>query len=148
MDSLSKLIDHMIWANGAWRRFVEQAAPNDAFLAKIVSHLYLAEQVWLQRIAGEPVDAEVFRTRGADELDRMMSAHPVRFHELIASDISRVVAYQRFNGDAYEATVEEILLHLITHASHHRGQMAPYAVKLGLQALNTDYINYSLRGRA
>lgn len=143
MNQLQLLIAHSNWANRAWLEFTFGDAQGEAHLTRLISHIYLAEQVWFQRIHGEEVDKDVFRTRTQDGLRGLMTRHESRFAEVAAGDLNRVVAFRRFDGEALELTVQEILLHLITHGAHHRGQMAASASQSQFAPPRTDYIAFS-----
>lgn len=142
MDTLDRLFNYMHWANKTWLDYVMNEAADDPYLTKTISHIYLAEQAWFQRLYQEDLDSRIFEPRPYDELNALSEKHAKRFPEVAAGDLSRRLAYRRFNGEAYETAVGDILLHIITHASHHRGQMARYAAQNNLNAPTTDFITY------
>lgn len=143
MEYLQRLAEYTLWANRTWLDFVYDSNRDDGYLARLVSHVYLAEQAWFQRIHGEEVDKEVFRTREKDELLALAGLHSRRYTQILDADLSRILKYRRFNGDEYESPLSEILLHLFTHGAHHRGQMASYASQKSLAAPATDLITFS-----
>jgi uncharacterized damage-inducible protein DinB len=143
MNHLQRLVKYTNWANQLWLEFVLEKAPTDEYLTRMMSHILLAENIWFQRIYGEELDSEVFRTREKDELLGLAERNPRRYAEILTSDLERIVAYRKLNGEAMESRVSDILMHLVTHGNHHRGQMATYASKEKLGAPTTDYINYT-----
>jgi uncharacterized damage-inducible protein DinB len=42
------------------------------------------------------------------------------------NDVSRVISYQDTKGRPYSQPVWQILLHLINHGTHHRGQVSGF----------------------
>ena len=59
MSTLSKLVDHCVWANAEWIAFVADNFPSDEYLVTRMSHILLGEQAWLQRIVGEEPDRNI-----------------------------------------------------------------------------------------
>jgi uncharacterized damage-inducible protein DinB len=143
MDNLKRLAAYTCWANRSWLDFVHSHAPSDDYLAMMISHIYLAEQVWFQRVYGEPTRGDVFSTLTRAELEEMAPRHKDRYAEQLESDLSRIVGYTKLNGEPQESQMLDILNHVITHGSHHRGQMAAYASKNGLKPPDTSYITFS-----
>jgi len=58
-------------------------------------------------------------------------------------DLARVVSDKTSAGHPYEATVEDILLHVPLHGSYHRGQVATLLRQAGSEPVATDYIVFS-----
>lgn len=143
MDPLHRLIGHSQWANRRWIDFVFDAEPADAHLARLISHILLAERIWFQRVAGEPTDKDVFATQSKDQLLRMLELHDAIYGDLAKSDLSRVLHYRRLNGEPQQSLLSDIVLHLLVHGAHHRGQMAAYASQHKLAAPPTDFIAYA-----
>lgn len=129
-----------------WLDFIVRDAASDTRLTGMISHIYLAEQAWFQRIFDEDVYPGVFETRSAAELTAMAETHEGRYAYVLERDLDRIIAYKRFNGDPYETPLGDILLHLVTHSSHHRGQMATHASREKLSFPTTDFINFSRKG--
>jgi len=129
-----------------WLDFIVRDAASDTRLTSLISHIYLAEQVWFQRIFDEDVYPGIFETKSAAELITMAETHEGRYAYVMERDLDRIIAYKRFNGDPYETPLGDILLHLVTHSSHHRGQMATHASREKLPFPTTDFINYSRKG--
>ena len=140
---LEKLIRHNQWANETWIRFVADQAPSDGFLLGRMSHILLAEQVWLQRIDGEQPRLGVWEALTVPQLLERHAVHAAVFNRLLSEDGTRVVSYTRFTGERLQSPVSDLLLHLSLHSSHHRGQMAVRASAIGLKPVNTDFIVYS-----
>lgn len=143
MQTLNSLVSYTTWANRTWLDFIFRDAASDAWLTGMISHIYLAEQAWFQRIYDEEVYPGVFEMRTGPELIAMAKLHEDRYAQVLQGDLDRIIAYKRFNGEAYETPLGDILLHLITHGAHHRGQMATHASREKLAFPTTDFINYS-----
>lgn len=143
MDILDRLVAYTNWANSVWLDFVFDHAPHDDYLRLMISHIVLAEQIWFQRVYAEPTRSDVFATLDKPDLTEIAEACCARYREQLASDLSRSIAYRKLNGEAQKSSCQDILSHLVTHGSHHRGQMAYYAARNGMNAPETSYITYT-----
>lgn len=143
MNALERLIAYTCWANRVWLDFVYSHAAHDEFLTKMISHIYLAEQIWFQRVYGETTLSNVFATLPKPDLEAIAATVKERYAEQLDSDHDRVLKYKRLNGEPLESTILEILNHLVTHGSHHRGQMARHASQASLQPPETSFITYA-----
>jgi uncharacterized damage-inducible protein DinB len=148
MTCLEKLIDHCLWANEAWIAFIAEHAASDEYARTRMSHILLGEQAWFQRIAGEVPDREIWKTLDPPTLREMHARHRDRYRQLLGGDLERVVAYTRFTGERYQSPIADILLHLVTHGAHHRGQLATHMSGTGLKPIVTDFVQFCLATRA
>jgi uncharacterized damage-inducible protein DinB len=144
MTQLAKLVAHTQWANRAWLGFVAEKTPADEWMWQRISHILLGERAWFQRIAGETPDRQIWLRLDSARLEELLDAHGRIYADLLAGDLTRVIAFQRFTGEQYQSPVGDILLHLVLHGVHHRGQMATRASAIGVPPVNTDFIQYCL----
>ncbi|GMV79997.1 MAG: hypothetical protein AMXMBFR7_11810 [Planctomycetota bacterium] len=138
---LKKLIEQTQWANARWIAFVYDRALEDR-PRRLVAHLLLAERAWFDRLDGREPGPLLFALLSRDELERMQEAHRARYAEILAGDLNRTIEYRRFNGERHASPVSDILLHLVTHAFHHRGQLSSYYAEQGVACPRTDFIQY------
>ena len=106
----------------------------DQYTVARVSHILLGEQAWFQRIAGETLDRDIWRAMSIAQLREMHQTHERTYERLLGSDLDRIVSYQRFTGEKYQSSVSDIVLHLVTHGAHHRGQVAAHVAANGRPA--------------
>jgi uncharacterized damage-inducible protein DinB len=66
---------------------------------------------------------------------------------LIATRLDDVVPFTRASGATYHARVVDIILQLLTHGYHHRGQVAAFYASLGVPYPGTDHIDYLIESR-
>jgi len=144
MSDLPKLLHYSSWANEAWIRFVSASCPNDEYLVTRLSHILHGERAWLQRVAGEEPDRDIWSPMTIPRLLEVHGDHRTAIAGLLGEDLGRIVSYRRFTGEVYQSPVRDILLHLVLHGGHHRGQMATHASGLGLRPINTDFIQFCL----
>jgi uncharacterized damage-inducible protein DinB len=138
---LNKLVEQTVWANGLLIEPVYSQPDREP--RKLLSHIHLAETVWLERIAGEMLTTDVWRVLERSELEEVAAAHAETFRDLLKGDLQRVVAYRQFTGEDHRSPISEILLHLVTHAFHHRGQIATLLSGAGNAPPRTDFITFT-----
>jgi uncharacterized damage-inducible protein DinB len=143
-NTLSKLIDHCVWANEQWIGFLAQNFSSDDFLLKLMAHILLGERAWFQRLAGDEPDRDIWRLLSVPELHDLLRRHRMIYDDLLAKNLLRVIAYRRFTGEAYQSSVHDILLHVTLHGAHHRGQMAKHVSIKGMKPINTDFVQFCL----
>jgi uncharacterized damage-inducible protein DinB len=133
-----QLADYNRWANlrlyGAALEMPDEAyrLPTGVFFGSLhgtLNHLLLTDRIWLKRITGlgehpDRLNAILYEDRR--ELLRARIAEDARLIGVIASygdaDLRREVSYQTTSGKPYAQALQDILLHLFNHQTHHRGQ--------------------------
>jgi uncharacterized damage-inducible protein DinB len=144
MKPLSKAVQHCVWANGCWIDFVASTNASDHYVVTRISHILLGEQAWFQRIAGEPLDHDIWRAMTVDQLRAMHRRHEEIYNALLQSDLDRIIGYQRFTGEKYQSSISDIVLHLATHGAHHRGQLAAHIGARGERPPKTDFVQFCI----
>jgi uncharacterized damage-inducible protein DinB len=146
---LTKLVDHLEWADAATLRALENAPESDGRALTVYAHVVGAEAVWLARIAGRPQDVAVWPTLSLDE-SRTVGARNVAELKAVlrAADqaaIEREIEYRNSAGQSFRSKVEDILLHVCLHGAYHRGQIAQMIRQGGGEPAPTDFIAF-IRG--
>ena len=138
IENFRQLADYNYWAN---RRLygAALAMPDEAYrrrtgvffgsLHGTLNHLLLTDRVWLKRLTGEGehpnrLDAILFEQ--LKDLLRARLAEDARLKRVIggygAADLGEAVSYQTMSGQPQRQMLQDILLHLFNHQTHHRGQ--------------------------
>lgn len=118
-------------------------------ITKTVFHVWDAEVIWLTRMKGGTLadwPSKTF-TGGKAEMLQGLVKSSTELLEFIKrkgeSYPQQNLIYKNMKGDAYENSVEEILLHLVNHGSYHRGQIITMLRGAGVtQVVNTDLISW------
>lgn len=144
---LIKLVAQAQWANMQWVQVVYGQPTPGARPRELLAHIMQSERVWFDRIAGRwdarATPAEFTR----DELLRGFAENADTYRELISSRLQDVVHFRRATGDEYDATVADILYHLVTHGYHHRGQLAALYARADVPYPSVDHIDYLMQNR-
>lgn len=138
IENFRQFADYNHWAN---RRLygAALAMPDEAYrrrtgvffgsLHGTLNHLLLTDRVWLKRLTGEGehpnrLDAILFEE--LKDLLRARLAEDARLKRVVGgyseADLGEAVSYQTMSGQQQRQKLQDILLHLFNHQTHHRGQ--------------------------
>jgi uncharacterized damage-inducible protein DinB len=144
LDHLHRLVDHMAWADErvlASLRAARNAAPA-AFT--LYAHVLGAEHTWLSRISGQAPRVAVWPELSLDECEELARQNVDGFRSAVEGmtlgDRTRPIVYRNTAGVEFTTALEDILLHVATHGSYHRGQVAALLRSGGDEPSPTDYI--------
>jgi uncharacterized damage-inducible protein DinB len=112
-----------------------------------LGHIHAADRIWYKRtvepemiMPSMPEMASIEAT-AADwpDLQRKWEAWA---DSLTDQDLERVVTYKMLNGTPGESPASHVVLHLVNHATLHRGQVVAMLRQLGVKPPVTDLIFY------
>jgi len=116
-------------------------------IPRLIAHIIGAKWNWLARTRGERPPMAIWPDIAPQDLDRAMADVQVAWRTYLDSqsddDLSRVVTYANSKGEEYRNTVSDIVMQVVVHSEHHRGQIAQTVRALGGQPALTDYIQYA-----
>ena len=108
-------------------------------------HLWGAERVWLDRWI-DPSKAKFPQPESAvtvrDLRDRLHAVAAERTNFLSETDIDRAITYKNMKGETATFVLRDLLLHVCTHATHHRAQAINMLRQVGAELPKpaADYI--------
>lgn len=113
-------------------------------IIRLANHVINAHQIWIERIEGnirlknpwEDFPIESFGARNQALYEKSLAL-------LANADLEQVISFQSFSGAAFEKRVSDILVHIVNHATYHRGQIAQLMRKSGLEPVPSDYIHWA-----
>ena len=135
MKTIQSLFAQKSWANN--ELFNALAAVNDAEHAEAVhtairtlNHIYVVDRIFQAHLLGEPHGYTATNTEATPELDDLQFsvAETDAWYESYVSRSSaqalgESLTFRFTDGDAGTMTREEMLLHVVTHGSYHRGNV-------------------------
>jgi uncharacterized damage-inducible protein DinB len=111
-------------------------------------HIFQADSIWLDRLEGRPTGVLAdypapgctFELRDAwiGILDRMVDWAG----GLSEDDWSREMSYKTLAGVPYNTRLWQMVLHVVNHGSHHRGQVTSMLRQLGIKPVNLDLLGF------
>jgi len=110
-------------------------------------HTFAADRVWLARVTGGPHPGFI------SDRDRSLAVLQTEWPELherwkqwinglSVADTSRVLSYTDLKGNAWSQPLWQVVLHVVNHGTHHRGQVSGFLRTLGQNPPGTDLIYY------
>jgi uncharacterized damage-inducible protein DinB len=145
-DVCRQHLDYMKWADEVALEAVAQQMPESL---KTLQHIYLAEQVWLARVRGNPL-ARVDSADGPGDVSALQGLWPGLHSEWLGlaasvSDWGALVHYRMNSGVEGDSPLWQIVLHVANHGSYHRGQVSAMLRAAGFAPAATDLILYYRR---
>jgi uncharacterized damage-inducible protein DinB len=111
-------------------------------------HVYAADRIWLGRIEGNPparfIDPEQDMHLAVLRTDwPALSERWKQWAALLTEDsIQRELSYKSTNGNAFITPIWQIVLHVVNHGTHHRGQASGFLRAMGHIPPPLDLIAY------
>ena len=163
VDALRDLLDYTAWAS---MRLVEAAAslPDeqltrdfgtaDKSVLGTLVHTFAGDRVWVTRVEGE---TPAYFIRDEDRQISALQKEWPEVHERWRRWIARQtdagaaepIAYTDMRRNAYRQPPWQIVLHVVNHGTHHRGQAVGFLRSMGIAPPPVDMtVYYRTRGRA
>lgn len=150
MIYVKRLFDHMRWADARVLRLARgmdlDPEVSDRVL-RLLAHVIAAERVWLSRVTGEadrdlPIWPDWSIAEAAEAAEGVDAAYARLLEGLTDEDLARIVEYSNSRGVPFRTRLGDILVHVATHGSYHRGQIAASVRSGGGEPVNTDFITF------
>lgn len=150
----SKAFQYKQWANDELLMFGErqfsQLPEKDAtFFLRILNHTTVVDSLFISRISGEPEKYQsdnTVETPTLAELRQVIEENDawlVQFTESVTQkELNRLITFRFIDGGFGQLTVEEILLHLLTHGSNHRGMASRVLAENELERPGDTFTRY------
>jgi uncharacterized damage-inducible protein DinB len=107
-----------------------------------LAHIQFADWIWYTRVV-EPIDKPEGTLEAIEktwpEIHRRWEAWA---DSAADADLDRVLHYKAMDGRAYQSKVWQIVLHVVNHATLHRGQVVGMIRQLGVAPPGTDLMYY------
>lgn len=146
LELLRKLFVYDKWAID--RSLATLDSPANARALAMLSHVLLAEKIWLTRLNGEDSSAikvfeELSLGRCVELADDLHADYARYIESLDEAGLNSVITYRNTEGVQYQTPVRDILFHVGLHGVYHRGQIALMVRDGGGVAVGTDYILFT-----
>jgi len=154
------LSDHLIYSQWASERSIEAVRPltveeqtrylytsHHGVLGTLV-HIYQADRIWLSRLDGSPrlTLADFNETFTLDTLAPAWAKIHAGLQSWIGAQgddaVKGILKYVNIQGHPYELPVWQVILHVVNHATYHRGQITTMLRQLNHKPIATDMSAY------
>ena len=154
-EMIATLYDHFTWARN---RLFDAAAvlpPEQLHRAEpggfgsihdTLAHMAGSEWMWLERIDGRSPTAQPPGSRFPDLAtirawwDAVHARSSTYIARLDTAELQREIRYRNTQGAEYTRRVWHVLLHVPTHQTEHRAQVAALLTRSGVEAPATDLV--------
>jgi uncharacterized damage-inducible protein DinB len=110
-------------------------------------HIFAADRVWLTRLQGESPD--IFITDADYDLAVLQNDWPALHRrwtawagELTDEAARTDVSYTDLSGKSWRQPLGQLVLHVVNHGTHHRGQVSGFLRAMGQAPPKLDLVNY------
>ncbi len=155
------LVDHLVYSQWTTDRSIEAVGPltveernryiytsHHGVLGTLV-HIYQADRIWLSRLDGSPrltlADFnETFTLETLAVTWTKIHADLQSWAGALTDDaVTGTLKYVNIQGHPYELPVWQVILHVVNHASYHRGQITAMLRQLNHKPTVTDLAAYN-----
>lgn len=109
---------------------------SDQDVIKTLAHVFAADRIWLARVQGEspttflaPEDCQPGVL--AQEWPRIQQLWKDLLAPLTDQNVQAKIAYRDIKGNPYQQALWQIILHVVNHGTHHRGQVSGFLRTMG-----------------
>jgi uncharacterized damage-inducible protein DinB len=145
LDALSRLLDHMEWADRAVLDAFRAAPPPDRAL-ELYAHVLGAEHVWLARLRQESPRLAVWPALAVADCAPVSAGNMDGYRRFLRdtgdAGLAREISYTNSAGLHFRSRIDDIVLHVTQHGTYHRGQIALLVRAAGSAPAPTDYIGF------
>ncbi|MDX2129680.1 MAG: DinB family protein [Chloroherpetonaceae bacterium] len=157
LSHFSKLFQYQGWANKKFLKLISEH--QDPKSLEILSHNLGAELIWLQRIgkvqlsdrASQVLEsAKLIMNGGSLTIDDIsFSVHDLDMtwnlliQTITEESLSEMIHYKNLKGDSLSTKLSDILMHVVNHATYHRGQISMNLKAKGLKTIPNDFIVFA-----
>ncbi|WP_223593758.1 DinB family protein [Neobacillus bataviensis] len=162
-----KMYNYHVWANGVIIERLKEL-PQDLYHRKIQSgfssvsnvltHIYLTDYIWFEVISGKSMKQamatanqlrEQVEKKSIDEIKEIFQDLSEQYKALLNSqeDIEKLILVDNPYAGLLETSISETLLHVVTHGSYHRGNIATMLRHMGHTSVMQDFGLYIYQNR-
>jgi uncharacterized damage-inducible protein DinB len=154
-----KMYDYHVWANqtlfkklkelskDVYNQEVQSVFPS---ISSVISHMYIVDQLWFHIISGKnmsealKVEKETGEGKGIEEMDRLFYVLAQRYKAYLnqQEDIEKLRVLDISWEGKRETSLSEMVLHIVNHATYHRGNITSMLHQMGYASVATDYTRY------
>lgn len=140
IDRLNELPEHI---------YHKEIQSGFSSVSKVLSHIYLTDYTWFDIISGISMDEAMASSselkkevekKSIEEMKKTFMDLYERNKALLSTvDMEKVMVVDNPYAGSLETTISESVLHLVTHGSYHRGNIATMLRQMGHTSVMQDF---------
>jgi uncharacterized damage-inducible protein DinB len=150
-------IDYTGWASARLVEVAGQLTPEeltrdfgtaDKTVLGTLVHSFAADRVWMVRVAGDPpakfidVEKDMHLFVLQNDWPLLIQKWQAWASSLTPDAVMANVAWKDLKGNSFEMPTWQIVLHLVNHGTHHRGQVSGFLRAMGKVPPSLDLARY------
>ena len=116
IEHFSRLFAYDGWANQEVLTSLRAAKAPLPQALKLMSHIFAAERLWMERLEQKPQTLPVWAEFTAEECERQAAELPALWKKYLAAsseaDLATTVTYQNSKGETWSSRKDDILMHV------------------------------------
>ena len=141
---LQQLFDYNFFCN---KKLIQQSMALDEVpkeSLKLFSHILNAHHIWNHRILAKDSNLGVWEEHDLETWQDLHDDNQRTSFEIItnAEDFGKRITYENSEGRTHANELKDILIHIVNHSTHHRGQILTNFRESGIEPEPLDYIFY------
>jgi uncharacterized damage-inducible protein DinB len=155
-DILRMHLDYTAWASGRVMEAATTLPPEDLqrdfgtadkTLMGTLVHVFGADRIWLARVLGEanpqPAGAQYHDPAALAPAWRIVAEGWNSWaRDKTDEDFLTAAAYRDLRGNWWQTPIWQVVLHMVNHGTHHRGQAAGFMRSIGHTPPPLDLVAY------
>ncbi|MED3893209.1 DinB family protein [Peribacillus frigoritolerans] len=140
IDRLNELPEHI---------YHKEIQSGSSSVSKVLSHIYLTDYTWFDIISGISMDEamassselkEEVEKKSIEEMKKIFIDLYERNKALLSTeDMEKKMVVDNPYAGSLETTISESVLHIVTHGSYHRGNIATMLRQMGHTSVMQDF---------
>ncbi|MCY9003217.1 DinB family protein [Peribacillus frigoritolerans] len=158
LEPVLEMYNYHAWANGVIidrlnelpeHIYHKEIQSGFSSLSKVLSHIYLTDYTWFDIISGISMDEamassselkEEVEKKSIEEMKKIFIDLYERNKALLSTeDMEKVMVVDNPYAGSLETTISESVLHVVTHGSYHRGNIATMLRQMGHTSVMQDF---------
>jgi len=149
-DYIRREFSYNSWANQEVINAIASAGGQDTRSLQLMSHIFAAERLWLERLKQQPQSTAVWpefdMKRCQEQLDELSKLWKQHLELITAGDVAQTVSYKNSKGESWTSSIVDVLTHVVMHSAYHRGQIASHMRESGKTPAYTDFAHAIRQG--
>ncbi|MFD4818800.1 DinB family protein [Peribacillus butanolivorans] len=154
-----KMYNYHVWANGViidrlkelpQEIYHQEIQSGFSSVSKVLSHIYLTDYAWFDIISGKSMNEAMestdqlrkeVETKSIEEMKKIFLDLSERNKALLNSqkDFETLIVVDNPYAGLLETSISESVLHVVTHGSYHRGNIATMLRQRGHTSVMQDF---------
>lgn len=123
--------------------FITHTDKTNEKAVKLFNHIINAHNIWNNRIEPKQTTIGVWELNPLQDLKSIDKTNYEQTLQILEKyHLNEIISYSNSRGQSFNNRTQDILFHIVNHATHHRGQIATEFKRQGLEPPVTDYIFY------